>query len=147
MTSSDKQKMQRKLCKKLLTSILGNHIIMTIKLVRRTTMKKEEILEKSRNENKDADELEAYVAAAAGKTAAKIGMIVCCIVSILQIIISDTISYESWMIYFSIMATISIVKYFKLHKKNEMILSIIFSVFFIFFTVLFILRLAGIING
>ena len=106
-------------------------------------MKKEEILEKSRNENKNADELELSVISSAGKIAAKIGMLICCLIAVLQVIFTGSISYESWMIYFSILSTMFIVKYIKLHQKDELVLSILYSAFFIFFTVLFILRLVG----
>ena len=68
-------------------------------------MNKDDILEKSRRENQGPDEMEQYVMAAAGKIAAKVGMLVCCIAAILQVIFTDAISFESWMIYFSILAT------------------------------------------
>ncbi|MEA4912925.1 MAG: DUF6442 family protein [Oscillospiraceae bacterium] len=106
-------------------------------------MEKEDILEKSRSENKGADELELSVMAAAGKLAAKISMTVCCLIAVLQVIFTDSISYESWMIYFSILGTMFIVKYIKLHKKHELALSILYSAMFIFFTVLFAIRLVG----
>lgn len=106
-------------------------------------MKKEDVLEKSRNENKGADELELSVIAAAGKLAAKIGMMVCCLIAVLQVIFTDAVSYESWMIYFSILSTMFIEKYIKLHKKHELALSILYSALFIFFTVLFVIRLVG----
>lgn len=106
-------------------------------------MNKDDILEKSRRENKGPDEMEQYVMAAAGKIAAKVGMFVCCIVAILQVIFTDAISFESWMIYFSILATIFLVKYVKLHSKHELWVAILYTVLFIMFTVLFILRLVG----
>jgi len=106
-------------------------------------MKKDEILEKSRNENKGADELELSVIASAGKLAAQIGMMVCCLIAVLQVVFTDSISCESWMIYFSILSTTFIVKYIKLHQKHELVLSILYSVIFIFFTVLFVIRLVG----
>jgi len=106
-------------------------------------MKKEEILEKSRNENKGSDELELSVLASSGKLAAQIGMLVCCIVAVLQVILRETISFESWMIYFSILGTMFTVKYFKLHKKHELLLAVLFDCLFVFFTVLFVIRLIG----
>ncbi|MGN0488364.1 MAG: DUF6442 family protein [Ruminococcus sp.] len=106
-------------------------------------MKKEEILEKSRNENKGSDEMELFALATAGKLAAQIGMIVCCIVAILQAIFTEAISFESWMIYFSILGTIFTVKYVKLRRKHELVLAILYVGFFIFFTVLFVIRLVG----
>ena len=106
-------------------------------------MNKEEILAKSRQENKGTDEMELTVLAKAGKLAAQIGMLVCCAVAVLQVAFTDSISYESWMIYFSILGTIFSVKYAKLHKKHELLLAILFCGLFVFFTVLFIFRLVG----
>ena len=47
------------------------------------------------------------------------------------------------MIYFSILGTLFTVKYVKLHKKHELLLAILFSALFVFFTVLFVHRLVG----
>lgn len=96
-------------------------------------MKKEEVLEKSRNENKGADELELSVISSAGKIAAKIGMLICCFIAVLQVIFAESISYESWMIYFSILSAMFIVKYIKLHRRHELVLSIFYSAIFIFY--------------
>lgn len=106
-------------------------------------MKKEEILEKSRKENNGSDEMELFALATAGKLAAQIGMIVCCIVAILQTIFTEAISFESWMIYFSIIGTIFTVKYVKLRRQHELFLAILYAVFFIFFSVMFVIRLVG----
>ena len=106
-------------------------------------MNREEILEKSRRENKGTDEMELIVLNSAGKLAAQIGMLICCVVAVLQVSFTDSMSYESWMIYFSILGTLFTVKYVKLHKKHELLLAILFSALFVFFTVLFVRRLAG----
>ena len=105
-------------------------------------MNKDDILEKSRRENKGPDEMEQYVMAAAGKIAAKVGMLVCCVVAILQVIFTDAISFESWMI-FSILAATFIVKYVKLHSKHELWVAVLYTVLFIMFAVLFLIRLVG----
>lgn len=106
-------------------------------------MNKDDILEKSRRENKGPDEMEQYVMAAAGKIAAMVGMLVCGIVATLQLIFTDTIGYESWMIYFSILATNFIVKYVKRHSKHELWVAVIYTVLFIMSAILFLIRLAG----
>ena len=106
-------------------------------------MNREEILEKSRRENKGTDEMELIVLNSAGKLAAQRGMLICCVVAVLQVSFTDSMSYESWMIYFSILGTLFTVKYVKLHKKHELLLAILFSALFVFFTVLFVHRLVG----
>ena len=104
-------------------------------------MQKEEILQRSRNENKGPDERELFALAAAGKIAAQIGMLVCCAVAVLQVIFTDSVSFESWMFYFSILGTLFTVKYVKLRERHELLLAILFLALFVFFTVLFLLRL------
>lgn len=106
-------------------------------------MRKDEILEKSRKENNGSDELELFTLASAGKLAAQIGMLVCCLVAVLQVIFTNAINPESWMIYFSILGTIFTVKYVKLHKKHGLLLAILYDGLFVFFTVLFVVRLVG----
>lgn len=106
-------------------------------------MNKEEILEKSRKENKGADEMERSALQSAGKLAAQVGMLVCCIVATLQVAFTGMMSYESWMIYFSILGTLFTVKYIKLHNKHELWMAILYIALFIMFTVLFAVRLAG----
>ena len=125
---------------KLLTSKLGGVILLT---QGDAIMNREEILEKSRRENKGTDEMELIVLNSAGKLAAQIGMLICCVVAVLQVSFTDSMSYESWMIYFSILGTLFTVKYVKLHKKHELLLAILFSALFVFFTVLFVHRLVG----
>lgn len=106
-------------------------------------MQKEEMLEKSRNDNNGMDEMEYAVLATAGKIASQIGMLVCSIVAVLQVIFTDTISFEGWMIYFSILSATFSVKYIKLHRRHELVWAIVYGVLFIFFTVMFIRRLIG----
>ena len=106
-------------------------------------MNREEILEKSRRENEGTDEMELVVLNLAGKLAAQIGIVICCIVAVLQAAFTDSTSYESWMIYFSILGTLFTVKYSILRKKHELLLAILYSALFVFFTVLFVHRLVG----
>ena len=106
-------------------------------------MNKDDILEKSRRENKGPDEMEQYAMAAAGKVAAKVGMLVCCIAAILQVIFTGAVSFESWMIYFGILSATFIVKYAKLHSKHELWVAVLYTVLFIMFAVLFVIRLVG----
>jgi hypothetical protein len=106
-------------------------------------MEKEEILEKSRNENKGSDERELSVLASSGKTAAQVGMLACCLAALLQVIFNHHVSFESWMIYFSILGTIFTVKYLKLRRRHELLLAILYDGLFVFFAVLFVIGLIG----
>lgn len=106
-------------------------------------MNKEDILEKSRKENKGNDEMERFVLSEAGKLASRVGMLVCCLVSLLQVVFTGRVSYESWMIYFSILGTLFVVKYLKLRQKHELWIAILYCSLFVMFTFLFVLRLVG----
>lgn len=106
-------------------------------------MDKDEILKKSRDENRGADERELAALALSGKLAAQVGMLVCCAVAVLQVLFTGSISFESWMIYFSILATIFTAKYVKLRRKHELLLALLYGALFVFFTALFVVRLAG----
>lgn len=100
-------------------------------------MSREEMFTKSQIEN----EQEIFVLKYAGKKAAQVGMLVCCLIAIIQVYVADTISFESWMVYFSVIGTICTVKYLKLRNKAELVMSILYWGLFFIFTVLFIVRL------
>ena len=105
-------------------------------------MQKDEILKKSRMENKNMDEREMSVLASAGKLAARVGMLMCCVIAVLEVLFTDRINYASWMIYFSILGTLFIYKYIKLKNRHELICALLYCAIFIMFTVLFIINLA-----
>ena len=91
-------------------------------------MKKEDILEASRKENKNIDfaELEAnrYAAGIAGS----VGVFICGLISLLASIIAGIMLYSPWAIYFSIMGTNWLVKAIKLKRKSNFIFSILFII-------------------
>ncbi len=102
-------------------------------------MKKEDILEASRKENKNGDlaELEANRYAAA--IASSVGVFICALISLLASTIADIMLYSPWAIYFSMMGATWLVKAIKLKKKSDWILGVMFLI-------LSILALGGIIN-
>lgn len=88
-------------------------------------MNKEEILEKSRQENKGKDIYEL----SAVEQAMKIGILVAAIVGLVIMLFAmlwdDKSGYYSTMaIFFSITGTIHIVKYVKIRKKHEAVIGI-----------------------
>ncbi len=115
---------------------------MTRKLGRRVLMKKEEILEASRKENKNKDlavlEAERY----AGSIAGRVGATVCCVLSLLSSMIAHMMLYSPWMIYFSIMGTNWLVRAIKLRKKSDWVLAAIFAMLTVLALIGFIDRLS-----
>ena len=104
-------------------------------------MEKEDILEISRREhqNRDLAELEASVQA--GNLAGRVGAGVCCLVSALFVRAVHMMPLGPWVIYFSILGTHALVKFLKLKRKTDLVLTVLYLVMFLLFLVFFIRRL------
>lgn len=89
-------------------------------------MKKEEILEASRKENKNKDFAEMETTRTAGNYSAAVGTIACLIISILASHLAHTILYSPWAIYFSIVGTNWLVRALKGKKKSNFAIGIMF---------------------
>ena len=89
-------------------------------------MKKEEILNASRNENKNRDLVELEVIYQAGIYASRVGAFVCCIISVLYSVLMHTLPYSPWVIYFSIITTQWSVRFIKLRHKSDLVLAVLF---------------------
>lgn len=108
---------------------------------RRILYGKEDILEISRREhqNRDLAELEASVQA--GNLAGRVGAGVCCLVSALFVRAVHTVLLGPWVIYFSILGTHALVKFLKLKRKTDLVLTVLYLVMFLLFLVFFIRQL------
>ena len=85
-------------------------------------MNKNEILDKSRKENKKLDEMERDALYRAGYTASVVGGLLCICLP--------------WIIFFAMDATMLLVKFFYLKKKHELAIALvllILSGWFLFF--------------
>ncbi len=88
-------------------------------------MTKEEILAKSREENKNWDEMERFAYAKAGQRACAVGGLVCVIVILLESIFAARVSFSTWAVYLSMTGTMLLTKYLNLKKKHELIFGIL----------------------
>ena len=104
-------------------------------------MNREEILQKARQENKNQDVFEQEAVIRAGSIATKVGLLLCCGIAALEVILTNSISFSSWTIYFGILSTTFFVKYRILHRRHECMVAIIYLVFAIAFLTLYILPL------
>ena len=104
-------------------------------------MEKEEILAISRRENKNRDLAEAATAQQAGNIAGRVGACVCCLVSVVFVWATGTMLYSPWVIYFSILGTHALMKFLKLKRKTDLVLTVLYLVMFLLFLVFFIRRL------
>lgn len=106
-------------------------------------MNKEEILERSRKENKNKDIIELDAIRGGCRVAYLVGPIACIVLCFMQMAIKHTINWGCWAINFSILDTVFLVKYVKLRKKHELIMTIFYFVLCIFFLIGFIMALRG----
>ena len=106
-------------------------------------MERDEILERSRKENKNGDFVEAAVLAKANAIAIAVGIIVCGILSVLHAIFAETPDFSVWTVYFSVLAATMLVKYVKLRRTHELLLGLLYGGFCIFFFVLYLRNLLG----
>ena len=91
-------------------------------------MKKEEVLNASRKENGNKDLAEIEVQNQAGNYASRVGALVCCLLSLLSSILANTMIYSPWVIYFSILATQWLVRFIKMKRKSDLVLSVLFFI-------------------
>ena len=104
-------------------------------------MKKEEILNASRKEHRNKDLAEMEVVYQAGSHASRVGALVCCLLSLLSSVLAHTKIYSPWVIYFSILATQWLVRFIKMKRKSDLVLTITFLILSILAFVGFIYRI------
>lgn len=106
-------------------------------------MTKDEILQKSREDNggKDIEDLEVQ------KQASMIGYFsclgLCALVSVLSYVFTKRVSVQSWMIFFGMLSVAFFTKFFKMKKKHELVVAICYLAIFVLLTVAFIFELTG----
>ena len=104
-------------------------------------MDKKTILENSKKENKGYDERELQIIAKAWQFGGAVGIIICGLAMLLLGFLSDSPmkdGADNLMIYFGMLAAVSIFKAIKLKKLSDIVLAVAFSGVFIFFAVTFV---------
>lgn len=91
-------------------------------------MNKDEILKRSRNENKGQDEMERDVDAKAGRQAASIGLLACALLFLTERLVKDQTNYSAWIVYCVLMCTMELSRFSKLRKKSDLITGLIMLV-------------------
>ena len=87
-------------------------------------MTRDEILEKSRSENRKMDEREAQVYNEAGKKACGVGGLLCAAIILLNTLLdryNSPATFAAWAVYLAITGTMLLVKYTHLKKRHELI--------------------------
>ena len=86
-------------------------------------MKKEEILNASRKEHQNKDLAEMEMIYRAGSHASRVGALVCCLLSLLSSMLAHTMIYSPWVIYFSILTTQWLVRFIKMKRRSDLLLT------------------------
>lgn len=92
-------------------------------------MNKDEILAKSRAENKNKDVYEQEVLTQASKSAVIVQLVLAAIFFVTQIFVGKGINWGLWALVFSANMTIFWVKYIKLRRKHELVMAIVYTIF------------------
>lgn len=106
-------------------------------------MIKEEILERSRKENQNKDLADLEIIKQAGLISSHVGLTGCVLISLLFYWIIKKPLISPWIIYFSMMAARSIVKYRKMHNHSELILVLLYSGMGILAILYFMIQVLG----
>ncbi len=91
-------------------------------------MNKEEILEKSRKENKNQDVYGQEVLKQASRSAVVVQMVLATIFFVVQIFSGKGINWGLWALVFSANMTIYWVKYIKFRCKRELVMAIAYTI-------------------
>lgn len=106
-------------------------------------MNKEEILAASRKENKNQDIVEAECLKQASRVAYTVGCLVCCLICTLQWVFAKTINWGCWVVNFSILGTIFLVKAIKIKKRHEILVATLYYGLCAFFAIGFAMSMKG----
>ena len=98
-------------------------------------MNKEEILEKSRIENKNLDLFEREVSQKAGNLAAIIAAILATVFYVIQVFVGLGQNYGLYAVVFSIPATGYLVKAIRMKNKKDIVAAAVFIIVTLFFSV------------
>lgn len=91
-------------------------------------MNKEEILAKSRAENKNKDVYEQEVLKQAYKSAVVVQLILTAVFVVTQILVGGGLNWGLWALYFSANMTTSWVKYIKLRRNHELFMAVVYTI-------------------
>ena len=92
-------------------------------------MNKDEILARSRAENKNRDIYGQEVLNQASKSAVTVQMVLATVFFVAEIFAGKGINYGLWALVASANMTIYWVKYIKLHQKHEFVMAVVYTIF------------------
>ena len=125
----DKKTWQKVLTRKLGSAIMKMCQENLVILLGGFYMNKEEILEKSRAENRNKDIYEKEVLKQASTSAVIVMMVLATIFFVVQIFVGGGTNWGIWALVFSANMTTFWVKYIKLRRKHELVMAIAYTIF------------------
>lgn len=106
-------------------------------------MTKEEILQKSREENGEKDVYDVAVQEKAAKVAYFSSFGLCALVSAVGWIFTRRVSVQCWIVFFGMLCVAFFVKFTKMRKPHELFVALGYLAIFVLLVVLFVLELTG----
>lgn len=101
-------------------------------------MDKDEILKKSREENRDRDLVELEALHRANNIALSVSMLLCALISMLHAIFRDKPDFAVWIVQFGMLSTVMLVKFVKLRRRHELLLGLVYGGFCVCFFVFYL---------
>lgn len=106
-------------------------------------MNREEVLSRSRIENKDQDEMMVDTLKKAGKTSSEVGLIITAIIFAIEAFIFNSFNFALLGVYFSLEASKDLVKYRTLKDKRNLVKGLSLCLLSILFLVAHLVRLTN----
>ncbi len=109
-------------------------------------MEREEILKKSRKENRGGDEREAQITAKAWQFGAAVGIMICgACMMVYGLVLGEPMKYtaDNMMFYMGMLAAVYTYKAVKLRARLDILFAAVFWAFFGCFTAIFIVSVIG----
>ena len=101
-------------------------------------MDRDEILKRSREENKDQDLVDLEVLHRANNKALSVSMLICALISVLHAVFRDSPDYAVWIVQFGMLSTVMLVKFAKLRRRHELLLGLLYLAFCVTFFVFYL---------
>lgn len=101
-------------------------------------MDRDEILKRSREENKDQDLVDLEVLHRANNIALSVSMLICALISVLHAVFRDSPDYAVWIVQFGMLSTVMLVKFAKLRRRHELLLGLLYAGFCVCFFVFYL---------
>ena len=110
-------------------------------------MTKEEILEQSRNENKNKDTFDLEVQKTAARVAYFASFGLCVRVSAINWIFARKVSAQVWIVFFGMLSVAFFVKFFRLKKLHELFVALGYLAIFAALIAAYIFELRGLFGS